>query len=136
MSHHKSLIHIQERLETSLSRLSITGDLSRSYTRTRSLFSWCHNDLCEAHNICHSLTLPHWTQANLVEGTNRAIKALVNIYLGRHHSDWDTYFRDALNVPNTVPHSSLGNLSPAFLNFCRELRPLNYRRGQINLPED
>lgn len=89
-------------------------------------------EMCEERNISHSLTPPHWPQANPVERTNRVIKTMLKIYLGGNHAEWDIHLRDAVFAYNTVPHSSLGNISPAYLNLGRELRPLNYRRGEIN----
>lgn len=94
-------------------------------------------ELCEQHNIVHSLSPPHWPQANPVERANRVIKTILKMYLGRDHRNWDTHLREAVYAYNTVPHSSLGNISPAYLNFGRELRPLDYRRGAISpRPDD
>uniref|UniRef100_A0A6V7KPR9 Integrase catalytic domain-containing protein n=1 Tax=Bracon brevicornis TaxID=1563983 RepID=A0A6V7KPR9_9HYME len=88
--------------------------------------------LCRDNNIAHTTTPPYWPQANPVERANRVIKTLLKIYLDRDHTEWDIHIADIVYAYNTAPHSSLGNISPAYLNFGRELKPPKYMRGRIN----
>ena len=77
-------------------------------------------------------TPPYFPSANVVERSNRIIKTLIRIYVGKDHRDWDKYLPEFRYAINTATQSTT-KVSPAFLNFGRHPRPVkNLRRDLEN----
>ncbi|XP_066600140.1 uncharacterized protein [Prorops nasuta] len=86
--------------------------------------------LCRDFGIYHSTTPPYHPQANPVERVNRVIKTMIVAFLKENHREWDNHLADFRFAFNTARHSTLG-LGPAFLNFGRELSPIECIRNKV-----
>ena len=81
--------------------------------------------------IKHQTTPLYHCQANPTERANRNIRQLIITYLDKErHTKWDKYIGELQFALNSTVHSST-KYSPAFLNFGRELLPMNslYRQA-------
>ncbi|XP_046145669.1 WW domain-binding protein 11-like [Osmia bicornis bicornis] len=72
---------------------------------------------------------PYHAQANPVERVNRTLKTMITTFVGEDHRNWDKHLPEFCFAYNTAVHSS-SLVSPAFLNFGRNPRPIqNLRHG-------
>ena len=79
--------------------------------------------LTQNFGIRHSKPPRYHPQSNPTERYNRSIKMAIKAYLEKHHKEWDENLDDLQFTLNTSKHASTG-FTPAFLNFGRELEPI------------
>ena len=79
--------------------------------------------LTQNFGIRHSKTPRYHPQSNPTERCNRSIKTAIKAYLEKDHKEWDKNLDDLQFALNTSKHASTG-FTPAFLNFRRELEPI------------
>ena len=84
----------------------------------------------EEYGIKLIFTPPYHPQANPVERTNRTLKKLIAMYVENNHRLWDTHLHEFRHAINTAIQSSL-KVSPAFLNYGRNPRPIKNLRNEI-----
>ena len=76
---------------------------------------------------------PYHAQANPTERSNRTLKSMMSIFVGEDHRDWDLHLHEFAFAINTTEHSST-MLSPSFLNFGRNPRPLKVLTDDPDTP--
>lgn len=80
--------------------------------------------LCRLYNVKSYHTPLYHPAANPAERVNRNIKVAISIFAKQNQRDWDVHLPHIVFALNTSVSESTG-LSPAMLNFARELRGPN-----------
>ena len=84
----------------------------------------------EEYEVRHITTPPYHPQANPVERGNRTLKAMISTFVGSDHLNWDVHIHEFRHAVNTAVQSST-KVSPAFLNFGRQLQPVKSLRREM-----
>lgn len=84
----------------------------------------------ESYGIRQTNVPPYHPQANPVERTNRVLKTMISTFLQEDHRDWDLHLHEFRHAVNTGWQAST-RVSPAFLNFGRQPRPVKSLRSEL-----
>ncbi|CAB0040796.1 unnamed protein product [Trichogramma brassicae] len=88
------------------------------------------SDMLNGYGIKRATTPPYHPQSNPVERSNRTLKTVIKMYVNSDHRTWDTYIHEFRHALNTAVQSTL-KVSPSFLNFGRQPRPIKSLRREL-----
>ncbi|KAL7304725.1 hypothetical protein TKK_0002964 [Trichogramma kaykai] len=88
------------------------------------------SDMLNGYGIKKATTPPYHPQSNPVERSNRTLKMIIKMYVKTDHRTWDTYIHEFRHALNTAVQSTL-KVSPSFLNFGRQPRPIKSLRREL-----
>lgn len=94
------------------------------------------NEMGEEFAIVITHVPPYHPQANPVKRINRILKTMMRAYLDDVHDEWDKPLGEFILAYNTAAHSSMGHVSPAFMNFGRELKPGRISKKEVEEAPD
>ncbi|XP_051158564.1 uncharacterized protein LOC127279951 [Leptopilina boulardi] len=76
------------------------------------------------------VTPPYHPQANPVERSNRTLKTMIAIFIGKDHRDWDLHVHEFRHASNTATQV-VTKTSPSFLNYGRYPRMFKSLRREV-----
>ena len=84
----------------------------------------------EEYGVKHVTTPPYHPQANPVERSNRTLKTMIATLVGTDQRNWDQHLHAFRHAVNTAMQATT-KVSPAFLNYGRNPRPVKSLRREV-----
>ena len=91
------------------------------------------DEILKEYRIKH-VTTPYHSQTDPVERRNRTLRTIIATFVESDHRDWDTNLHAFRHTVNTATQATT-RVSPAFLNFGRQPKPVKSLRREVEQRE-